>query len=533
MADRRLTSMELLYSRGNGQVFVYRAWDEVRQKRVCVKEQRCVTIREFNRKLQEGMNQCSLAHYGICKLYECFLKQDRTQLYYVIEMELMERDLEKEISARTVAWPEREFKQMVFVLVDALAYAQEHGVCHRDIGPQNIFLTRNGSVKLGDFGSSIRNVDDEDEIAGSSTTNPIYQCPLLQKQASLGSYQNDVFALGLTFLTMARLKDIAQLLMLPELEGKLREEVETMRYSEGMKSLVRAMLQTEEEHRCDFVELRRVMMGSLQLQDVSLRLLNKCLLCHIRILPSEVQHQVTLKCESVHVFCTQACFRLYLERSSSLQPAIDSACCPKKKCRKAIDKALIKDYFLRPQSYERPPSPNFALPPRHPDPTTLSRICLFCQSPIRMPDIEASFRQLSSDHTVSLPCDESAHVFCSPECVRDYVRDATRGLRRKVESVGCPVCRQPIPTELIYKAFGGRGKLQKEVERNQIRWMYCKVCKTKKADIMLACGHSFCRRCLKTEYEMLRVQGYVGLQCMVCHRRVYQAPDYSDFCKIV
>lgn len=306
-----------------------------------------------------------------------------------------------------------------------------------------------------------------------------------------------------------------------------------MRYSEGMKSLVRAMLQTEEEHRCDFVELRRVMMGSLQLQDVSLRLLNKCLLCHIRILPSEVQHQVTLKCESVHVFCTQACFRLYLERSSSLQPAIDSACCPKKKCRKAIDKALIKDYFLRPQSYERPPSPNFALPPRHPDPTTLSRICLFCQSPIRMPDIEASFRQLSSDHTVSLPCDESAHVFCSPECVRDYVRDATRGLRRKVESVGCPVCRQPIPTELIYKAFGGRGKLQKEVERNQIRWMYCKVCKSKKADIMLACGHCFCRRCLKTEYEMLRVQGYVGLQCMVCHRRVYQAPDYSDFCKIV
>lgn len=525
--------MELMYTRGNGQVFVYRAWDEVRQKRVCVKEQRCVTIREFNRKLQEGMNQTSLAHYGICKLYECFLKQDRTQLFYVIEMELMESDLEKEISSRTHPWSEREFKQMVFVLIDALACAQEHGICHRDIGPQNIFLTRNGSVKLGDFGSSRRNVDDEDEVAGSSTTNPIYQCPVLQKQASPGSYKNDVFALGLTLLTVAHLRDLTPLLSQPDLESHLHEQINTMPYSDDMKTVVRAMLWMDEEQRCDFVELRRLITTRFHLTDVNLQRANKCLLCHIRILPSEAQHQVRLKCDSGHVFCTQTCFRSYLERISALQTAIDSAYCPKKKCRKGIDKGLIKEYYLRPQIYEHPPSPLPALPPPVSDPQTLFRTCLYCQAPIRMPDMEASIRQLSSDHTVSLPCDESAHVFCSPECVRDYIREATRGFRAKVESVGCPSCRQPIPVELIYKAFGGRGKLQLEAERTQVRWMYCRVCRTKKADCMLPCGHCFCRRCLKTEYEMLRVQGYIGLQCMVCHRPLYQAPSYSDFCKLV
>ena len=34
----------------------------------------------------------------------------------------------------------------------ALAYVHQAGVIHRDIKPLNVFLTRSGVVKLGDFG---------------------------------------------------------------------------------------------------------------------------------------------------------------------------------------------------------------------------------------------------------------------------------------------------------------------------------------------------------------------------------------------
>ena len=60
----------------------------------------------------------------------------------------------------------------------ALDYAHEHGVVHRDIKPENIFLARDGSTLLADFGIA-RALDAHDPLTlgGVPLGTPAYMCP--------------------------------------------------------------------------------------------------------------------------------------------------------------------------------------------------------------------------------------------------------------------------------------------------------------------------------------------------------------------
>lgn len=84
----------------------------------------------------------------------------------------------------------------------AIHHVHSKDFIHMDIKPTNFFVTKDKTVKLGDFGKAIhvKEIDShvlEDDIEGDA----IYMAPeLLNKKFSKKS---DIFSLGATLLEMA------------------------------------------------------------------------------------------------------------------------------------------------------------------------------------------------------------------------------------------------------------------------------------------------------------------------------------------
>src|SRR5262249_20000429 len=74
-----------------------------------------------------------------------------SQLYFVAEF-IDGRDLKTEMVKREEAWPPEEAAKLGAAIAEALAEAHKMKVVHRDVKPQNIIISDDGSVRLLDFG---------------------------------------------------------------------------------------------------------------------------------------------------------------------------------------------------------------------------------------------------------------------------------------------------------------------------------------------------------------------------------------------
>src|SRR5205823_15017197 len=81
-------------------------------------------------------------------------------------------------------------------VADAIEYLHSQGYLHRDICPRNIMVTKEGVVKLIDFGLAIPNRG-EFLRPGNRTGTPNYLAPEIIRRTSTDS-RVDMFALGVT-----------------------------------------------------------------------------------------------------------------------------------------------------------------------------------------------------------------------------------------------------------------------------------------------------------------------------------------------
>lgn len=89
---------------------------------------------------------------------------------------------------------------IIMQVAEALRYSHEKGIIHRDLKPANIMITKNGKVKVTDFGiAKIENIN-SDLTQGATIGTPKYMSP--EHLQGKVTQQSDIFSLGIIFYEM-------------------------------------------------------------------------------------------------------------------------------------------------------------------------------------------------------------------------------------------------------------------------------------------------------------------------------------------
>src|SRR5207248_2466609 len=187
---------------------VYRAKDEVLGRDVALKFLLpALSSDEAGRKrlVREARTASSLNHPNICTIYEVGEADDVT---YIAMEYLKGRTLSSIVRGERLTAD--DVYRYGLQIADALAYAHAHGVVHRDLKCANVVVTKEGYVKVLDFGLAKRraNSDTGETLSetlteqGSIVGTIQYMAPEVLRGAEADA-RDDVWALGVILYEMS------------------------------------------------------------------------------------------------------------------------------------------------------------------------------------------------------------------------------------------------------------------------------------------------------------------------------------------
>ena len=95
---------------------------------------------------------------NIVRIYSYFEENDTA--YFAMEF-IEGESLQDYISSKGGKIPFEDAKRIIFPIMDALEIVHSKGIIHRDISPDNIYICKNNSVKLLDFGAARYSLGDK------------------------------------------------------------------------------------------------------------------------------------------------------------------------------------------------------------------------------------------------------------------------------------------------------------------------------------------------------------------------------------
>ncbi|KAM8868503.1 serine/threonine-protein kinase Nek4 [Synchiropus picturatus] len=146
--------------------------------------------------------------------------------------------------------PERQVVEWFVQIAMALQYLHERNILHRDLKTQNIFLTKNNIIKVGDLGIA-RVLENQNDMASTLIGTPYYMSPELFSNKPY-NHKSDVWALGCCLYEMSTLrhafnaKDMNSLVY-RIVQGRLPQM--PSRYDPQLGDLIKRMLSKSPEDR--------------------------------------------------------------------------------------------------------------------------------------------------------------------------------------------------------------------------------------------------------------------------------------------
>jgi len=519
---------------------------------------------------KEGRIAQALEHPSICRVFEQSYVQTMSGYKFYIIMEKATNDLYNEIKKRMQGhrpWSEGCVLNMLEQTVSALAHAQQEGVCHRDIKPQNILIWQDGRLKLADFGSANEEIRNSEVQTLTLQGTPMYLSPELReffvlpehqrpRKPRYNPYKSDVYSLALTCIHFIQLFPAMDLTRLENLPETTKRRVEELQVSPVLKEILMSMLSCDEDMRPDFNALKQILddmlNGGLEkkfvepVPDNYLLAPGEEVKARQEYVPAQVVAPLPGLVPSLSTdFLSPPSMFLPVappnsvfnvseenkqqpavqftveERAPSMRPARPNALgFARANILLQETTSLQSEHSIHVQSgiviqpsihesYHHPSEPQE--PDVGQEPPGAQR-CVICCSELDDPAME-------------FPC---GHRFCAIDCLEVLMLDRLKYFRRNLAELLCPVefCRHPISPEYI-QTLKFEGMTIRTYTRSKQSEEICMECKHAKELRTLECTHKFCDKCMSGWIIMAQRTNAPLIKCSICRKSL--ADQDSDY----
>jgi len=189
----RYEIQDLVHSGGMG--YVYLATDKRLYDRFCIVKQIKEPIKsETHRKKleEEALRMAKLDHPNVAMILDHFIDSG---YYFLVVERIHGKTLSEVLKERHGHLTEHEVVGWAIAICDVVSYLHKEGIVHRDISPDNIMLTGEGSIKFIDFGTlrELRYI-----VPGGTAGMGKYGYTPPEQWQGKPEFRSDIFALGAT-----------------------------------------------------------------------------------------------------------------------------------------------------------------------------------------------------------------------------------------------------------------------------------------------------------------------------------------------